>query len=42
MTVAGLDIDLAAPEDVIIGKLRFFAEGASDEHLRDVAGILRR
>ena len=31
----------AAPEDVIIGKLWYFAEGGGDRHLRDIAGILR-
>jgi len=31
----------ASPEDVIISKLRYFAEGGSEKHLRDVTGILR-
>src|SRR4051794_32113644 len=31
----------ARPEDVILGKLWYFAEGGSDKHLRDIAGILR-
>jgi hypothetical protein len=31
----------AHPEDVILGKLLYFEEGASDKHLRDVAGILQ-
>ena len=31
----------AHPEDVIIGKLRYFHEGGSDKHLRDIAGILQ-
>lgn len=31
----------ASPEDVIISKLRYYAEGGSDKHLRDIAGILR-
>jgi hypothetical protein len=35
-----LEADVAAPEDVILGKLVYFAEGASDKHLRDIAGIL--
>jgi hypothetical protein len=32
---------LASPEDVIIGKLWYYAEGGSEKHLRDIAGILR-
>ncbi len=32
---------VAAPEDVIIGKLIYFREGGSDKHLRDIAGILK-
>jgi len=35
-----LEAEVAAPEDVILGKLIYFHEGASDKHLRDVAGIL--
>jgi hypothetical protein len=31
----------AAPEDVILGKLLYFAEGGSDKHLRDIVGMLR-
>jgi hypothetical protein len=31
----------AAPEDVILGKLWFYSDGAGDHHLRDIAGILR-
>jgi len=31
----------AAPEDVILSKLMYFAEGGSDKHLRDIAGMLR-
>ncbi len=31
----------AHPEDVIIGKLRYFHEGGSDKHLRDIAGMLQ-
>jgi hypothetical protein len=31
----------ARPEDVIIGKLWYYAEGGSEKHLRDIAGILR-
>jgi len=32
---------LAAPEDVIIGKLIYYNEGGSEKHLRDITGILR-
>jgi hypothetical protein len=31
----------AAPEDVILGKLWYYAEGGGDRHLRDISGILR-
>lgn len=34
------DVMLAAPEDVIIGKLWYFSLGGGDRHLRDIAGIL--
>ena len=32
---------VAAPEDVILGKLVYYHEGGSDKHLRDIAGILK-
>jgi hypothetical protein len=32
---------VAAPEDVILGKLIYYEEGRSDKHLRDIAGILK-
>ncbi len=32
---------VAAPEDVILGKLWYFQEGGSDKHLRDITGILK-
>ena len=31
---------VAAPEDVILGKLLYYTEGQSDKHLRDVLGVL--
>ena len=31
----------ARPEDVILGKLRYYREGGSEKHLRDIAGILK-
>lgn len=33
--------NVAAPEDVIIGKLWYYSEGGGDRHLRDIAGMLR-
>jgi hypothetical protein len=32
---------IAAPEDVIIGKLWYFQVGGSEKHLRDIASMLR-
>jgi hypothetical protein len=34
------DAYTAHPEDVILGKLRYYQEGSSDKHLRDIAGML--
>ena len=31
----------AAPEDIIIMKMRYYLEGGSEKHLRDIAGILK-
>jgi hypothetical protein len=31
----------ARPEDVIIGKMGYYAEGGSEKHLRDIAGMLK-
>ena len=31
----------AAPEDVIIGKLIYYAEGQSEKHIRDIVGMLQ-
>jgi hypothetical protein len=31
---------MAAPEDVILGKLIYYHEGGSEKHLRDIIGIL--
>jgi len=31
----------AAPEDVILGKLRYYQEGGSEKHLRDIAAMLQ-
>lgn len=32
---------VATPEDVILGKLIYFRDGASDKHLRDIRGIIK-
>ncbi len=34
------EASFAAPEDVIIKKMQYYAEGSSEKHLRDIAGIL--
>jgi len=33
--------DFASPEDVIVKKMEYFREGASEKHLRDIVGILK-
>lgn len=35
-----LSVSVAAPEDVILGKLIYYRDGGSEKHLRDIAGIL--
>lgn len=35
------DAQVAAPEDVILGKLVYYREGGSEKHLRDIAGMLK-
>lgn len=35
-------INLAPPEYVILHKLEFYREGASEKHLRDIAGIIEQ
>ena len=37
----GQDAYFASPEDVIIKKMEYYKEGASEKHLRDIAGILK-
>lgn len=37
----GCEAYIAAPEDVILGKLWYFHEGGSDKHLRDIAAMLQ-
>lgn len=41
VTLAGLSVPIASPEHVILQKLRFRQQGASERHLRDVRAILR-
>ncbi len=36
----GLQAWIACPEDLIIAKLRYYREGESEKHLRDIRGIL--
>lgn len=37
----GRDAYFARPEDVILYKMIYYREGASERHLRDIAGIMR-
>lgn len=37
----GIDVWFSAPEDVILKKLEYFKEGASDKHLRDIASMIK-
>jgi len=41
LALAGLEIPVAPPEYVILQKLRYRQQGASDRHLQDVRRILR-
>lgn len=43
LRVEGEDRDycFSSPEDVILKKMEFYAEGESDKHLRDIRGILK-
>jgi len=36
----GFDCMSARPEDVIIGKLRYYKQGGSEKHLQDISGML--
>ena len=36
-----LEATFAAPEDVIVKKLEYYAAGGSEKHLRDITGILK-
>ncbi len=37
----GFEANFASPEDIIIMKMRYFKEGGSEKHLRDIAGIMK-
>lgn len=39
--IAGLEVWVSAPEDVILRKLLSYQEGGSDKHLRDIAGMFK-
>ncbi len=41
MTSVFFTLSVAPPEYVIVKKLKFYREGGSQKHLRDIAGILR-
>lgn len=36
-----LEINMASPEDVILMKMKYYEEGGSEKHLRDIAGVIR-
>jgi len=40
LVVSGRSVWFAAPEAVILHKLRFFREGGGEKHLRDIRGML--
>jgi hypothetical protein len=35
------DVFVARPEDVILSKMRYYKEGGSEKHLRDITGMLK-
>jgi len=37
----GLNVHIASPEDVILGKLLYYREGESPKHLRDIAAMVQ-
>jgi len=37
----GRDANFASPEDVILKKMEYFAEGGSEKHLRDISGMIK-
>ena len=38
---ANISAYVAAPEDVILGKLIYYRDGGSEKHLRDIRGIVK-
>lgn len=40
--IAGGNVKVSSPEDVIIKKLDFYSQGGSEKHVRDITGILKR
>jgi hypothetical protein len=41
-TIAGVNVSLTTPEDILIAKLEWFKEGESARQIEDVVGVLRR
>ena len=39
--LAGLTASFISPEDLILNKMKFYREGGSEKHLRDIRGILK-
>lgn len=39
--ISGKKANFASPEDVIIMKMKYFKEGGSEKHIRDIAGIIK-
>ena len=35
------ETNFSAPEDIILMKMRYYREGGSEKHLRDISGILK-
>ncbi len=35
------EANFASPEDVILKKMEYYAEGGSEKHLRDISGMIR-
>jgi hypothetical protein len=39
--VPGIPGYAASPDDIVLGKMKYFKEGGSEKHLDDMAGILK-
>ncbi|MBN2241061.1 MAG: hypothetical protein JW793_00110 [Acidobacteria bacterium] len=37
----GFEANFASPEDIILMKMKYYQEGGSEKHLRDISGILK-